>query len=63
MFLQVTAIAASFVISMTLEDGIDWTKEGLGGLDITVLHKDPGKGVMPHKSEPISPYNPGLLSP
>ena len=30
--------------SMTLEDGIDWAEEGLGGLGITVLHRDPGGG-------------------
>ena len=31
-------------ISMTLGDGTDWTKDGLGGQDITAVHRDPGEG-------------------
>ena len=31
-------------ISMTSEDSPDWDKEGLGGLDITAVHRDPGEG-------------------
>ena len=31
-------------MSMTSEDGTDWAKEGLGGLGITALHRDPGEG-------------------
>ena len=31
-------------IFMTSEDGTDWAEEGLEGLGITVLHRDPGEG-------------------
>ena len=37
---------------MTSDYGIDWAEEGVGGLGITVFHRDPREGVMPHKSEP-----------
>ena len=57
-FYNALVIQHHLSVSVTSEDGTDWAEEDPGGLGFPVLHRDPGREVMPHNSELTSPYNP-----